>query len=133
MLRYVELKSGFNDNGPAWIAHVTLSRSGRTVYFNGLALMRGNGGAFSNHFDFASRDHYWISGIKKDGFDRHWAGSGKVMIEETTVAEYLSITGAKELDRSKFSVIPPLPPTDVAEITKRINASSEPLGESPEA
>ena len=43
MLRYIELKSGYNDDGPAWIGYVKLSRSGRTVYFNGRALKQGTG------------------------------------------------------------------------------------------
>ena len=32
-LRYVELKTGYHDDGPAWIGYVTASRSARTVYF----------------------------------------------------------------------------------------------------
>ena len=35
MLRYIELKTGHDDNGPAWIARVKLSKSKRTIYFNG--------------------------------------------------------------------------------------------------
>jgi hypothetical protein len=38
MIRYVELKSGYHDDGPAWIARVLVSKPGRTVYFNGKAL-----------------------------------------------------------------------------------------------
>ena len=37
-LRYIELKSGFGDNGSAWIGMAEFSKSGRTVYFNGKAL-----------------------------------------------------------------------------------------------
>lgn len=33
-LLYVELKSGFSDNGPAWIRRGKQSKSGRTIYFN---------------------------------------------------------------------------------------------------
>ena len=40
VLRYVELKSGHSDNGPAWIGYVTESKSGRTLYFNGRGLMK---------------------------------------------------------------------------------------------
>ena len=29
LLRYIELKSGHNDNGPAWIGYVTPSKTGR--------------------------------------------------------------------------------------------------------
>jgi hypothetical protein len=38
-LRHLELKSGHSDNGPAWIAYVTQSKSGRTLYFNSEGLM----------------------------------------------------------------------------------------------
>jgi len=40
MLRYVELKSGHFDDGPAWIGYVTPSKTGRTLYFNGRALRK---------------------------------------------------------------------------------------------
>jgi hypothetical protein len=43
MLKYIEQKAGHADNGPAWIARVTFSKSGRTVYFNGMALKRISG------------------------------------------------------------------------------------------
>jgi hypothetical protein len=32
-IMYVELKSGFSDDGPAWIGKVKFSKSGQTVYF----------------------------------------------------------------------------------------------------
>lgn len=40
LLRYIELKSGHSDNGPAWIGYVTASKTGRTLYFNGRGLMK---------------------------------------------------------------------------------------------
>jgi hypothetical protein len=39
MLKYIERKSGYRHNGPAWIRRVRSSRSGRTIYFNGRALV----------------------------------------------------------------------------------------------
>src|SRR5438067_304490 len=39
-IMYVELKSGFNDNGPAWIGRVRFSKSGRTIYYRGRTLRR---------------------------------------------------------------------------------------------
>lgn len=30
-LKYIELKTGYNDNGPAWIARVKVSKSGRGI------------------------------------------------------------------------------------------------------
>ena len=114
-LRYIELKTGYADNGPAWIARVKLSKSGRTVYFNGKALKRAVGGGISgNHFDLQTADEYWVSGVKKDGLDRHWAGSGAVSIEAGAVEEYLQTIGAAVLDGSRFRVIPDLPDTQPA-------------------
>jgi hypothetical protein len=104
MLKYIELKSGYNDNGPAWIARVQVSRSGRTVYFNGKALKRA-GGIAGNHYDADNGEEYWVSGIKKNALDRHWAGSGLVGIEAAAVSEYLRLVGATQLDSSKFKVI----------------------------
>src|SRR5687767_13049687 len=51
VLKYIELKTGHSDYGPAWIARVTLSKSARTIYFNGKAPKRANGGCVSgNHY-----------------------------------------------------------------------------------
>jgi hypothetical protein len=37
-LFYVELKTAYSDNGPAWIGKAFFSKSGQTIYFNGLVL-----------------------------------------------------------------------------------------------
>ena len=113
MLRYIELKSGHNDNGPAWIAHVRASKSGRTIYFGGRALKRANLPS-ANHLDLVTGESYWVSGVKKHGLDRHRAGSGKVAIEAGAVADYLAAVGAQELNPTRFEVIDDLPPTDPA-------------------
>ncbi len=112
MLMYIELKTGYNDNGPAWIGRVRMSRSGRTVYFNGKAFKRSSRGSRGNHYDLETGEMYWISGVKQDGSDRHWAGSGKVIIEAAAVDEYLRITGAGELDKSRFVVSDQIEPAD---------------------
>jgi hypothetical protein len=111
VLRFIELKTNQDDKGPAWIVGVQVSRSGRTVYFNGKAFKRGPS-ASGNYFDIQSGEEYWISGIKKNGQDRHWAGSGKITIEASAVDEYLRIIGAKELDRSRFVVSTKIKPSD---------------------
>lgn len=106
MLKYIELKTGYADCGPAWIARVKLSRSGNTVYFGGKALKRASGGGVSgNYYDIETGEEYWVSGVKRDGHDRHWAGSGKIAIEASAVSEYLRLIGADELDRSKVEII----------------------------
>lgn len=113
MLKYIELKTGQAHKGPAWIAHVKMSRSGTTVYFAGKALRQGNG-ASGNHFDIETGEEYWVSGVKKDGTDRHWAGSGKVAIEASAVEDYLELTGAKELDPARLVVVSDSPETDIS-------------------
>jgi hypothetical protein len=113
VLKYIELKTKQNHRGPAWIARVVLSKSGRTVYFGGKALKRAvRGGVSANHYDSETGEEYWVSGVKKDGSDRHWAGGGKVLIEAGAVAEYLELTGAAAIDQSRLEVIPDLEPPD---------------------
>ncbi|MBX3424920.1 MAG: hypothetical protein KF688_04500 [Pirellulales bacterium] len=86
---YVELKSGYGDNGPAWIGRARFSRTGCTVYFHDLVLQSCAGqGIGANYYDVATGDEYWISGPKKNGQDRHWAGGGSVTIDDDVVDEY---------------------------------------------
>jgi len=102
-IMYIEHKAGQADRGNAWIGKVEFSKSGQTVYFNGQAFKRYNGHAgsyseYSNYFDIETGEGYWISGVKKDGQDRHWAGGGKVMIERGIVDEYLALVDFDKLD-----------------------------------
>jgi hypothetical protein len=63
-LRYIELKSGHSDNGPAWIGYVRTSKTVRTVYFKGRGLMklkgqrRGESGG--NYIDMQTGESFWI-------------------------------------------------------------------------
>jgi len=114
MLRYVELKTGYSDNGPAWIGRVWTSRSGRTVYFNGKALKRSRSQGSGSHFDIESGESYWISEVKKNGEDRHSCGSGKVAIETGVVEEYLELIGSRKLDKSRLYVVADLEAPDPA-------------------
>lgn len=102
-IKYIELKTGYNDDGPAWIGKVKISRSGNTIYFNDHAFQK-HRGISGNFIDIESGDEYWISGVKKNGEDRHWAGNGKIVIDSKIVPEYLSIVGDKELNKNKFIV-----------------------------
>ncbi len=77
-LMYVELKSGYNDDGPAWIGYVKASRTYRTIYFNDHAFQRVTGYS-GNYVDIENGDIYWITGAKKRESNRHWAGHGKIM------------------------------------------------------
>ncbi len=103
---YVELKTGYNDNGPAWIGKADFSKTGLTIYFNGQAFRSCDGkGIGANYYDIETEDEYWISGVKKNQQDRHWAGGGSIMIDKTIVEEYLNLIGVKELDRKQFQVV----------------------------
>lgn len=125
LLRYIELKSGFEDNGPAWIGRVTLSRSKTTVYFNGRALKRVKGGGISSNYrDIESGESFWISGIKKNGEDRHWAGSGRVLIEAAVVEEYLALRKLTTLDRNRYEITDAIVQIDIAKFKEIENPSS---------
>jgi hypothetical protein len=128
LLRYVELKSGYSDNGPAWIGYVTSSKTGRTLYFNGRALMKLKGQRrwdAGNYIDFETGEAFWVSGVKKNGEDRHWAGSGKVLVEAAAVTDYLTTIGASALDKSRFEVTDSIRWTDIDRLSKLANARLE--------
>lgn len=101
-IMYIELKTGYHDNGPAWIGKVKYSKTKQTIYFNNKAFKKGCSG-YGNYTDIETGESYWISGVKKDGHDRHWAGSGKIMIDNIVVDEYLELTGQKALDEGKYT------------------------------
>jgi hypothetical protein len=87
---YVELKTNQNDSGHAWIGRVRFSKTGRSIYYRGLTLERRQG-ISGNHVDIATGDEYWVSGVKRDGRDRHWAGNGPVEIDPDVLDEYLGM------------------------------------------
>ncbi|MEH6764380.1 MAG: hypothetical protein V7655_07765 [Aequorivita antarctica] len=102
-IKYLELKSGFSGNGPAWIGLVSFSKSGKTIYFDGKAFQRmGSARIQGNFMDILSGDEYWISGVKKDLSDRHKFGGGKVFVEKRILSEYLKIIGQTELPKTDF-------------------------------
>jgi hypothetical protein len=55
--------------------------------------------------------------VKKNQQDRHWAGSGIVMIDKSVVEEYLALIGAHRLDPKKFKIVQ----LDYSDVTKRTN------------
>jgi len=50
---YIELKTGYSDNGPAWIGRVRYSKSGRTIYFN-------NNCGVCNFFKYIPEMRLWV-------------------------------------------------------------------------
>ena len=114
-LIYIEHKSGYGDAGPAWITRARLSKSGRTVYFNGRALKRlGGRGISGNYYCMETGDEFWVSGVKVDGGDRHWAGHGPVMVDRRVVQDYLALRGLSALDPGAYPVVADITDTDVS-------------------
>jgi len=103
-LMYVELKSGYSDDGPAWIGKAFFSKTGRSLYFNGLAFAKGSrvGG---NYYEVLNVEYYWISGIKKSGTNRHWAGHGKIKIDKNVIDEYLEIKEWPALPKDRYEIV----------------------------
>ena len=100
-IRYIELKTGYSDDGPAWIGKVAFSNSGRTIYFLDKAFQRQRGFA-GNYVDLETGESYWISGVKKTGTNRHWAGRGRIYLDRTLVDEYLQITNQEAIGENRF-------------------------------
>lgn len=103
-LMYIELKTGYSDDGPAWIGYVKTSKTKKTIYFNDHAFQKSIG-SYSNYIDIENGDEYWISGLKKNESNRHWAGHGKIMIDRRAVSEYLELIGEKVLPTNLFDVV----------------------------
>lgn len=110
-LKYIELKSGFENDGPAWIARVAISKSGRTLYFDGKALKRKKTGAAGDFFDVATGQEYWVTGVKRRGSNRHYLGGGKILVEAAALEELLALRGGDGLDPALFEVTDAIVPT----------------------
>ena len=119
-IRYIELKTDQNDAGPAWIARVQFSKSKKTIYFNGIGLKSGKGQCVgANYYDFISGDEYWVSGVKRQEWNRHWAGSGDIMIERSLYDWYLNYINFQETGFLK--IIDDLPQTDIQALSLKEN------------
>jgi hypothetical protein len=108
-IMYIEYK-GDGIVGAARIGRVTFSKTGRHLYYGGKEFASLNGQGFkANYFDVETREHYWISGCKKDGSDALY--STTVEIDEDVREEYWTrirskpeLKGAKALRRpGKYS------------------------------
>jgi len=104
-IKYIELKTGYSDNGPAWIGLVSFSKSGKTIYFDGKAFQSlGGTGIQGNFYDIENDDEYWISSVKKDMSDRHKFGNGDILVEKQILSEYLHIVGKSELPKYNYQL-----------------------------
>lgn len=85
-ITYIERK-GDGISGPARIGRVTFSKSGKSVYYKGRRFHTLSGGGFkANYYDCETGEHYWISGCKKRGVDRLYAGT--IAIDDDVRDEY---------------------------------------------
>lgn len=66
-----------------------------------------------NYVDVETGELYWISGIKRNGQDRHSCGNGKIWIEKRIVAEYLGLVDFDVLPPTKYELIE-IAPTDLS-------------------
>ena len=114
-IMYIEHKTNQSDRGKAWIGKVAFSKSSQTIYFNGQAFKKMSGAYaysdYSNYYDLETNEGYWISGVKKNGQDRHWAGGGKIKIDRTIVDEYLALVDFDIIDETHFELVD-IPLTD---------------------
>jgi hypothetical protein len=102
-IMYVECKAAAGDRGLARICRVRLSKSGRTLYVDGLELQSCRGsGSRGNYFNARTGVEYWVSGPKKSGQDRHWAGGGVVRIDADVVDEYWRNIHGREPPENPF-------------------------------
>ena len=90
------------------------------------------GASGGNYVDMATGESFWVSGVKKNGEDRHWAGSGKVLIEAAAVTEYLETIKAKALDTSRCVVTNSIRKTDIEKLARLANSSGKGWPDEPE-
>ena len=121
---YIELKTGYHDDGPAWIGYVKTSKSYKTIYFNNHAFQKFNSGN-ANYEDIENGDEYWISGIKKNESNRHWAGHGKIMVDRRAVNELTEIKGLTALPADVYEIIDIEDNFPVERINKLLNEKEQ--------
>ena len=87
-IMYIESKSDGLE-GEAVIGRVYFSKSGKTLYYNGLRFQSLKGAGFkANYFETESGDFYWISGTRKDQNDRLYGGNQGVLVDDDVRDEY---------------------------------------------
>ena len=65
-----------------------------------------------NHFELVSGERYWVSGVKKKGSNRHWAGGGPILIEKSLLDWYEDYV--QQQDFNDLIVIDDLPNPDIS-------------------
>ena len=92
---YLELKTGHDNDGPARIGWVTLSKTGRTLTYQGLSLEKlVDGGSDGNFQDSSTGDQYWVSSVKRQRHIRPTAGTGPLTVDDDAADEFTRLTGS---------------------------------------
>jgi hypothetical protein len=87
-IMYIERKAG-ELTGEARIGRVTLSKSGKSIYYRGKRFETQSGRGYkSNYFEVETGEEYWISGPRRDGQDRLYAERRPIEIDEDAREEY---------------------------------------------
>ncbi len=99
---YIELKTGYDGDGPAWISKVKYTKTEKGFHWHGRLLQQATiseredfGWTDGNYFDFDSGKAYWASGAKKNGKDRLDPEAGTLSVDEDVKTEYEQLIGAK--------------------------------------
>jgi hypothetical protein len=90
---YIEHKAG-GLTGEGRIGRVRFSRTGRMLYYNGLAFSKVIGYKY-NCIEKESGEQYWISGCKTDGSDSLYNTSIPIVIDEDVREEYWKLIRKK--------------------------------------
>lgn len=76
-------------SGPARIARVSFSKTGRTLYYAGRTFQSLKGAGFkANYYDVDNGEQFWISGPRRDGADRLYGEPVPVEIDADVRGEY---------------------------------------------
>jgi hypothetical protein len=87
-IMYIERKAG-ELTGGGRIVRISLSKTGRTLYYRDQVFHRiVGGGCKSNYYDEATGEDYWISGPRRRGGDRMYGSALPVPIDEDVRLEY---------------------------------------------
>lgn len=80
-------RKGDGLSGPARIGRGKWSKSRRSLHYRGRTLQSLGGQGFkANYFDVETNEHYWVSGVRKDGRDALY--NTDVQIDEDVRVEY---------------------------------------------
>ncbi|MDJ1485089.1 hypothetical protein QNI16_31615 [Cytophagaceae bacterium YF14B1] len=85
-IMYIERKAE-SLTGEARIGKITFSKSGKSLYYNGMHFQRFSGFK-ANYYESKTEEEYWISGCRKDGADRLYGERLPIEIDKDIQEEY---------------------------------------------